>query len=57
MSVLLTRQILGLHVKTLAASDRYLVLNKDNLTIPTLMQLCKKQKTFSEFLTSFLKST
>ena len=28
-SVLLTRQILGLHVQTLAADNKYLVLNRD----------------------------
>ena len=56
-SVLLTRQIFGLHVKTLAVVDKYFVLNRDNLTIPIQMQLCKKEKALSEFFASFLKST
>ena len=56
-SVLLTRQILRLHVKTLAARDKYFVLNRDNLTIPIQMQLCRKEKTLSEFFAWSLKST
>ena len=53
---LLTCQILGLLVNTLAADEKYPVLNRDNLTIPIEMQLSQKQKTFSEFLAAFLKS-
>ena len=55
-SLLLTCQILGLLVNTLAADEKYPVLNRDNLTIPIQMQLSQKQKTFSEFLAAFLKS-
>ena len=47
--LLLTRQILGLLVNTLAADDRYPVVNKENLTIPMQMQLSQKQNTFSKF--------
>ena len=47
--LLLTRQILGLLVNTLAADDRYPVVNKENLTIPIQMQLSQKQNTFSKF--------
>ena len=36
---------------------RILLLNKDNLTIPIQMQLSQKQKLFSEFFATFLKST
>ena len=55
-SLLLTCQILGLLVNTLAADEKYPVLNRDNLTIPIQMQLSQKQKTFSEFFAAFLKS-
>ena len=54
-SLLLTCQILGLPVNTLAADEKYPVLNRDNLTIPIRMQLFNQQKTFSEFLAAFLK--
>ena len=55
-SPLLTCRTLGLLVKKLAADDKYPVLNRDNLTIPIQMQLSRKQNTFSEFFTAFLKS-
>ena len=55
-SLLLTCQILGLLVSTLATDKKYRVLNRDNLTIPIQMQLSRKQNTFSEFFTAFLKS-
>ena len=48
-SLLLTCKILVLLVNTLAADEKYPVLNRDNLTIPIQMQLSKKQKIFSEF--------
>ena len=56
-SLLLTCKILGLLVNTLAADEKYPVLNTDNLTIPIQMQLSQKQKTFSEFFAAFLKFT
>ena len=56
-SLFLTCQILGLLVNTLAADEKYPVLNRDNLTIPIRMQLFNQQKTFSEFLAAFLKSS
>ena len=55
-SLLLTCQILGLLVNTLAADERYPVLNRDNLTIPIQMQLSQKSKKFSQFFSEFLKS-
>ena len=55
-SLLLKRKILGLLRNTLAAEEKYLVLNRDNSTIPIQMQLSKKQKSFSEFFAEFLKS-
>ena len=55
-SLLLTFQILGLLVNTLAANEKYPVLNSDNLMIRIQMQLSQKQKKISEFFASFLKS-
>ena len=55
-SLLLTCQILGLLVNTLATDEKYPVLNRDNLTIPIQMQLSQKHKTFCQFFTAFLKS-
>ena len=56
-SLLLTCQILGLLINTLAADEKYHVLNTENLTIPIQMQLSQKQNTFYEFLAAFWKST
>ena len=56
-SLFLTCKILGLILNTLAADDRYPVLNKDNLTIPTQIQLSRKQQTFSQFSATFLISS
>ena len=55
-SLWLTWKILGLLVNTLAADEKYPVLNRDNLTIPIQMQLSQKHKTFCQFFTAFLKS-
>ena len=55
-SLLLTCQFLGMLVNTLAAGEKYPVLNRDNLEIPIQMQLSMKEKTFSEFFAAFLKS-
>ena len=55
-SLLLTCQILGLLVNTLAADEKYPVLHRDNLTIPIQMQISQKQKTFAEFFASNFKS-
>ena len=52
-SLLLSFQILGLLVNTLAADDKYPVLNRDNLTIPIQIQLSHKQKPFSQFFLHF----
>ena len=53
---LLTCQILGLLVNTLAADEKYPVLNRDNLTILIQMQLSQKQKIFLNFFAALLKS-
>ena len=42
---------------TLSADGKYSVLDRDNLTQRIQMLLSRKQKTFSEFFSSFLKST
>ena len=55
-SLLLTCQILGLLVKTLAANEKYPLLNRNHLTIPIQMQLSHKEETFSLFSAPFLKS-
>ena len=52
----MTCQIFGQLVNTLPADQKYSVLNRDNLTIPSQMQLSQKQKTFSQIFTGFLKS-
>ena len=43
-------------VSTLAADEKYLVLNRDTLMIPIQMQLSEKQKSFSEFFPAYFKS-
>ena len=55
-SLLLTCQILGLLVNTLAADEKYLVLHRNNLTVPIQIQLSKKQKKISKFFAAFLES-
>ena len=56
-SLLLTCQILGALVNTLAVHEKYPLLNKHNLAIPIQMQLSQKQKTFYHFPAAFLKSS
>ena len=55
-SLLLRHQILRLLVNTLAASEKYPVLNRDNLTLPIQVQLPQKQKSYSQFLAASFKS-
>ena len=43
-------------VKILTAHDKYSLLNRHNLRQPIQMQLSQKHKTFSAFLSAFLKS-
>ena len=50
-------KILRLFVNVLSADDKHSLLNKDNLMQPIQMLLSQKQKTFSQFLSAFLKST
>ena len=55
-SLLLTCQMFGLLLNTLAADEKYPFQNRDNLTTPIPMQLSQKKKTFSQFFAPFLKS-
>ena len=50
-------KILRLFVNTLTNDDRYCLLYRDNLTQPIQILLSQKQKTFSEFFSTFWKST
>ena len=50
-------KILKLFVNTLTDDDKYSLLYKENLMQPIQILLSHKQKTFSEFLSAFLKST
>ena len=54
-SLLFTCQILGLLVNTLAADEKYRVLNRENLTIPIQMHYLRN-KNFSQFFPTFSKS-
>ena len=48
-SLLLPYEILLAHwLNTLATDEKYLVLNRDSLTIAIQMQLSRKEKTFSQ---------
>ena len=49
--------MLGLPVNTFPADDNYSLLKRDNLTRPIHLLLSKKQKTFSQFFSAFLKAT
>ena len=55
--MLVLRKILGLFANTLSEDDRYCLLYKDNFLQPIQILLSQKQKTFSQFLSPFLKST
>ena len=56
-SLLVIWQISRLFPNRLSADGKYSLFNRDNLTQPIQMQLSRKQKTFSQFFCSFLKST
>ena len=49
-------KIVKLFVNALTSDDKHYLLNKENLTQPSQMQLSEKQKTFSETFLAFLKS-
>ena len=50
-------KILKLFVNTLTDDDKYSLLYRDNLMQPIEIFLSQKQKTFSEFFSTSLKST
>ena len=50
-------KISRLFPNTLSADSKYSLLNRDNLMQPIQMQLYRKQKTFSDFFSAFLKSS
>ena len=56
-SLLVTCKISRLFPNTLSADEKYSVLNRENLTQPIQMEVSRKQKTFSEFFSAFLKSS
>ena len=55
-SLLLRWKTLGLLVNTLAANEKYPVLNRDNLMIPIQMKLSEKEKSFSQIFAKFFIS-
>ena len=56
-SLLVICKISRLFPNRLSADGKYSLFNRDNLTQPIQMQLSRKQKTFSEFFSAFLKSS
>ena len=55
-SLLVICKISRLFPNTLSADGKYSLLNRDNLRQPIQMQVSRKQKTFSQFFSAFLKS-
>ena len=53
----MTCKISRLFPHTLSPESKYSLLKRDNLTQPIQMQLSRKQKTFSDFFSAFLKSS
>ena len=49
-------KILRLFVNTLRVDEKHYLLTKDNLTQTIQIQLSQKEKTFLQFLFSFVKS-
>ena len=48
-------KMLRFFIKTLTTDDKYSLLNRDNLTQQNQIHLSQKQKTFSQFFSTFLK--
>ena len=53
--MLVTRKMSILSPNTLNADSKYSLLNRDNLTQSIQKQVSRKQKTFSEFFSAYLK--
>ena len=49
-------KISRLFINTLSADGKYSLFNRDNLTQPIMMELSRKQKTFSWLFSAFSKS-
>ena len=56
-SLLVICKISRLFPNIVSADGKYSFLNRDNLTQPIQMQVSRKQKTFSEYFSAFLKSS
>ena len=56
-SLLVICKISMLFPNTLSADAKYSLFTRDNLTQPTQMEVSRKQKTFSDFFSAFLKSS
>ena len=54
-SLLVICKILKMFVNRFTANEEYFLLDRGTLTQPTETQLSKKQKTFSQFFSEFLK--
>ena len=55
-SLLVICKISRLFINTLSADCKYSLFNRDNLARPIQMRVSRKQKTFSDFFSAFLKS-
>ena len=55
-SLLVIHKILRLFVDTFAVNDKHYLLKRDKLPQPIQMQLCQKQRNYSEFFFAFLKA-
>ena len=56
-SLLVTRKISREFPNILSADGKYSLFNREDLTQPIQMQLSRKQKTFCQFFSAFLKSS
>ena len=56
-SLLVICKISRLFPNTLTGDGKYSLFNRDNLMQPIQMQVARKEKAFSEFLSPFLKSS
>ena len=55
-SPLVISKVLRMFLNILTGDDKYSLLNRDNLRLPIQMQLSHKQKTFSQYVSEFLKT-
>ena len=57
MSPLVLGEIVGVFLNTLTDDGMYPVQGCENLQLPIQMQLCEKQKDFSQFFVPFVESS